>query len=320
MCLCSRYPRRVTSRPRTAAIIGWLLLLLPAGCVPAIAGPNPSPSATTATPAHPDFTEPGAAAAMVNALLVEAGSERALMVEIAGDNVQVSVLADDGKPVTWAHRDGTSAEVPSDLAYVDQATFDVSDFNLSNVGGLFRAATSMSGSDEKQSLTIVDYSGGEVMMSVSTFPESRTVFFNPDGSLLDLLNFDAPGGITKGIDEATEGRLTVYSVTVESDQGVWADYPGDEEGTTERRTRTAKVPVTSNIRNETGDLPVFLVAGIDPDVIWKLVDATRGNEDVPEDAQWSVVIDDRERTGAPRMYFRIGPKTIVTDLNGTVIA
>ena len=257
---------------------------------------------------------------MVNALLAEAGSERALMVEIAEDSVQVSVLADDGKPVTWAHRDGKSSEVPSDLAYVDQSTFDVSDFNLSDVGGLFRAATGMSGSEEQQSLTIVDYSGGEVMISVSTFPESRTVFFNPDGSLLDLLNFDAPGGIAKGIDEATEGRLTVNSVTVQSDQGVWADYPGDEEGTTERRTRTAKVPVTTNIRNETVDLPVYLVAGIRPEMIWTLVDATRGSNDVPEDAQWSVVIDDRERTGVPQLYFRIGPKTIVTDLDGTVIA
>ncbi len=92
------------------------------------------------------------------------------MVEIAKDSVQVSVLSAEGKPVTWAHRDGKSAEVPSDLAYVDQATFDVSRFNISNVGGLFRAAASMSGSEEHQSLTIVDYSGGEVVMSVSTLP------------------------------------------------------------------------------------------------------------------------------------------------------
>ena len=293
--------------------------MLLTGCVPATASTNPSPSVTSATAADPDFTGPGSAASMVNALLAEAGSERALMVEVEEDSVQVSVLADDGKPVTWAHRDGKSAEVPSDLAYVDQATFDVADFNLSDVGGLFRAATNLSGSEEHQSLTIVDYSGGEVMMSVSTFPESRTVFFNPDGSLLDELNFNAPGGIEKGIVEATERRLTVQSVTVASDQGAWADYPGDKEGTTERRTRTAKVPVTTNIRNETVDLPVYLVARIRPDLIWKLVDATRGSTDVPEDAKWSVVIDDREGTELPQMYFTIGPKNIVTDLNGTVI-
>lgn len=292
--------------------------MLLAGCVPATAGPLPSPSSASAT--APDFTQPGVAAAMVNSLLAMAGSQHALMVEITPDSVQVSVLADDGKPVTWANRGDKSAEVSSDLAYVDQATFDVADFNISNVGGLFRAATSMSGSEENQSLTIVDYSGGEVMMSVSTSPESRTVFFNADGSLLDQLNFDAPRGITEGIKEATEGRLTVYSVTVQSDQGVWADYRGDEEGTTERRTRTAKVPVTTNVRTETVDLPVFLVARIHPEAIWKLVDATRGTGDVPEDAKWSVVIDDRERTGVPQMYFTIGSKSLVTDMSGTVIS
>ncbi len=256
---------------------------------------------------------------MVESLLTDAGTRQALMVEITEDSVQVSVLAADGKPVTWAHRDGKSAEVPSDLAYVDQATFDVSRFNISDVGGLFRAAASMSGSEEQQSLTIVDYSGGEVTMSVSTFPESRTVFFNANGALLDVLNFDAPGGIASGIKEAVGLQLTVYSVTVQSDQGAWADFPGDEEGTTVRRTRTSKVPVTTNIRSETPDLPTFLAARIHPEAVWKVVDAVRGTADVPEDARWSVVIEDRDKTGIPRMYFTIGSKSVTTDLSGAVI-
>ena len=296
-----------------------MLAVTLAGCVPAPTSTPTTASSSTSTPADPDFTEPGAAASMVSSLLTDAGSRQALMVEIAEDSVQVSVLSADGKPVTWAHRDGKSAEVPSDLAYVDQATFDVSKFNISDIGGLFRAAASMSGSEEHQSLTIVDYSGGEVVMSVSTLPESRTVFFTHDGALLEVLNFDAPGGIANGIKEAIGLQLTVCSVTVQSDQGAWVDYPGDEEGTTVRRTRTAKVPATTNIRNETSSLPVFVAAKIRPDAVWKVVDAVRGTSDVPEDAKWSVVIEDREKTGLPRMYFTIGSKSLQTDLNGTVI-
>jgi hypothetical protein len=310
----------VTSRPRTAAIVGWVLAVTMSGCIPVPTSAPTTASSPASTPADPDFTEPGAAASMVTSLLKDAGNERALMVEIAKDSVQVSVLSAEGKPVTWAHRDGKSAEVPSDLAYVDQATFDVSRFNISNVGGLFRAAASMSGSEEQQSLTIVDYSGGEVVMSVSTLPESRTVFFNPDGSLLEPLNFDAPGGIANGIKEAIGLQLTVYSVTVQSDQGAWADYPGVQAGTTVRRTRTSKVPVTTNIRNENSSLPVFLAARIHPDAVWKIVDAVRGTADVPEDAKWSVVIEDRDRTGVPRMYFTIGSTSVTTELNGAVIA
>jgi hypothetical protein len=256
---------------------------------------------------------------MVSSLLTKAGSRQALMVEITQDRVQVSVLSAEGKPVTWAHRDGESAEVPSDLAYVDQATFDVSKFNISDIGGLFRAAAGMSGSKEHQSLTIVDYSGGEVVMSVSTLPESRTVFFTPSGALLDVLNFDTLGGIASGIKEAIGLQLTVYSVTVQSDQGTWADYPGDTDGTTVRRTRTAKVPVTTNTRNEKPDLPVFVSAKIRPESVWKVVDAVRGTADVPADAKWSVVIEDREKTGVPRMYFTMGSTSVTTDLNGTVI-
>lgn len=296
-----------------------MLAVTLAGCVPAPTSTPTTASSPTSTPADPDFTEPGTAASMVNSLLTDAGSRQALMVEITEDSVQVSVLSADGKPVTWAHRDGKSAEVPSDLAYVDQATFDVSKFNTSDIGGLFRAAASMSGSEEHQSLTIVDYSGGEVVMSVSTLPESRTVFFNANGALLDVLNFDAPGGIASGIKEAVGLQLSVYSVTVQSEQGAWADYPGDEEGTTVRRTRTAKVPVTTNIRNETPDLPVFVSARIRSDAVWKVVDAVRGTSDVPEDAKWSVVIEDREKTGVPRMYFTIGSKSVTIDLNGAVI-
>ncbi|MCC6494854.1 MAG: hypothetical protein IT193_01200 [Propionibacteriaceae bacterium] len=302
------------SRSRTPAILGWLLALLLAGCVPAAATPTSGPP----TPSEPDFTKPGAAVAMVDSLLAEAGSRRALMVEITESSVQVSVLTADDQPVTWAYRGGKSAEVTSDLAYVDQATFDVSEFNISDVGALFRAATNMSGSEEKQGLTIVDYSGGEVTMSVSTFPESQTVFFNPDGSLLQVLNFDAPGGIDDGVAEVLESRFTVYSVTIQSDQGVWAEFPGTEDGTTVRRTRTAKVPVTTNIRNETVDLPLISTSRVRPEVIWELVDDLRGSSEVPEDSKWSVVIDDRDRTGYPRMRFTIGPKSVVTDLNGTI--
>ncbi len=255
---------------------------------------------------------------MVESLLAEAGSRRALMVEITESSVQVSVLTGEDEPVTWAYRGGKSAEVTSDLAYVDQATFDVSEFNISDVGALFRAATNMSGSEEKQGLTIVDYSGGEVTMSVSTFPESQTVFFNPDGSLLQVLNFDAPGGIADGVAEVLGSRFTVYSVTIQSDQGVWAEFAGTEDGTTVRRTRTAKVPVTTNIRNETVDLPLISTSRVRPEVIWELVDGVRGSSEVPEDSKWSVVIDDRDRTGYPRMRFTIGPKSVETDLNGTI--
>lgn len=305
----------MTTRPPPWLALGWLLVLVLVGCVQ-VATPSPS---LTPTPTGPDFTRPGQASAMVQRLLTEAGHQRALLVEVTKTSVQVSMLDSDQTPVTWAYRDGEIGQVPSDLAYVDQATFDIDRFNISDVGALFRAAASMSGSEQNQSLTIVDYSGGEVMMSVSTVPESRTVFFNPNGSLLEILDFDTPGGVARGIDAAVGPRLSVYSVTVESELGAWVDYPGTDEKVV-RRTRTAKVPVTTNIRAENVDLPVFSTGLIEAEAIWEVVDAVRGTSEVPESATWSVVIDDRSRLGIPRMHFAIGSKVLTTDLSGNVIS
>ena len=256
---------------------------------------------------------------MVKQLMAKADSTAALMVEITESTVQVSVLDDAHQPTTWAYRGGEIAQVPSDLAYVDQSTFSVSRFNINDVGALFRAAAGMAGSEQDQSLTIVDYSGGEVVMSVSTVPESRTVFFNPDGSLLPVLDFDTPGGIAQGLKEAIGTRSTVASITVESDQGAWVDFPADTETTT-RRTRTQKVPVTTNVRAEKLELPMFNAASVDAAAIWRVVDGLRGTSEIPEQSKWSVVIDDRDALGVPRMHFTIGPKVVVTDLAGNVVS
>jgi hypothetical protein len=287
--------------------------MLLVGCTPVPPTVSPTPSPTTL-----DFTRPGAASAMVAQLLAEAETEYALMVEVTTDSVEVSVL-DDDKTVTWAYRDGKIGEVASDLQYVDQATFPVAKFDISDVGALFRAAAGQSGSAEKQSLTIVDYSGGEVMMSVSTVPESRTVFFNPDGSLLQVLDFDTPEGVATGIRDAVGDRATVYSISVESDQGAWTEYPGGG-GTTVRRTRTAKVPVTTNVTDQQVDLPLFLASRVDPQAIWTVADTVRGSAGVSASSRWSVVIDDRQGLGTPRMHFTFGSTVLTTDLEGNVVS
>lgn len=298
--------------PLRQALTGAVAAAMLAGCTPA--SPQPSPSASAA-----DFSAPGAASNMVDQLLAKAGSQDALMVEVTRSTVQVSVLGTGHKTATWAYRGGEMSEVPSDLAYVDQASFDVARFNLDDVGALFRAAAGMSGSEQSQSLTIVDYSGGEVMMSVSTVPESRTVFFNPDGSLLPVLDFNTPGGITRGIDEAVGTRTSVASVTIDSSQGAWVDYPADTE-TTIRRTRTAKVPVTTNTRAEKLDLPEFNPARLNADAIWQVVDRTRGSDAVPAESPWNVVIDDRDRIGSPRMHFSFAGSVLTTDLAGREVS
>jgi len=305
----------VTTRPRRLLVLSWLCGMLLTGCAPADPTPVDTP---TPSPTAKDFTVPDAAVAMVERLLSEADSQQVLTVDITAETVEVTVLDADHKPVAWAYRDGEIGQVPTDQQYVDQATFDVSRFNFSDVGALFRAAAGQSGSAENQTLTIVDYSGGNVTMSVSTVPESRTVFFTPSGALLPILNFDTEGGITQGITDALGSRLTVYSITVDSGQGVWVDYPGEPD-TVVRRTRTSKVPVTTNVTARSVSLPLFLAARVSAASIWKVVDAARGAGELPEEGGWSVVIDDRRNLGAPRMYFSFGTRVVTTDIEGNEV-
>lgn len=294
------------------AVIGLLCSLLISGCGTT---PEASPATPASSPSVADFRQPGVAADMVNQLLTKAESDRLLSVEISATTVEVTVLDEEDATHAWAYRQGELAEVPTDQQYVDQATFDIASFNLTDIGALFRAAAGQSGSAESQTLTIVDYSGGNVTMSISTVPESRTVFFTPDGSLLPILSFDTPGGISSALEEVLADHQSAYSVTVDSESGVWAEYPGETD-TLIRLTRTAKVPVTTNVTARSVDLPQFPVEQVDPEAIWEVIDRLHSNGDLDATGAWSVVIDDREEVGHPRMYFRAGSNVIVTDLAG----
>ncbi len=288
------------------AVCGGLLVALSA-CTPAAPAPAPEPL---------DFTRPGVAQAMVHQLLDRAGSQQALMVRITANTIHVSVL-ENQQPVTWAYRDGAAAKVASDLQYVDQATFLIDRFNIADVGALFRAAAGQSGSATGQSLTIVDTARGDVEMSVSTEPESRTVFFNNDATLTEVLDFETLYGITQGLRDTTGTRTLVYSITVISDQSASTEYPGTGTATL-RRTRGTKVPAITTVRSNSG-LPLFNPAGVNPAAIWRVVCAVRGRNDVPADAKWSVTIDNREKLVQPRMYFAFGFSVVVAEIDGTIV-
>lgn len=302
---------------RALAVCLALLAPLSAGCQST--APSPSPSAS-ASPTSVDFTQPGAADRVIDDLMAAANSRQLIMAQIARDTASISVLAEGDTPLTWAHRDGEVKQVTSDLAYVDQATFDIRDFNISDVGALFAAAAEQSESEANQTLQIVDYSGGQVMMTVTTNPESRTVFFNPDGSLVETLDFQTVEGLTAGYAEVVGIRSLVYSVGVKSSLGIWADFPALTATTVTRRQRTAKVPATTIRRSEEASLPLISTSSIDPATIWTVVQRTVHEHNQRPEPEWSVEIDDRDERGAPRMYFTVGGVSLVTDVDGNEVS
>ena len=296
------------TRALAAAVVTALGLL--AGCTQ----PAPPPSPTATSTVHVDLTAPGQARAMIRRLIAKAGTQRLIQVEITKDWAAITVVKDD-QAETWAWRDNTIKQVDTDVAYVQQTVFSIDDFNINDVGALFRSSASISGSESDQELQIVDSSAGEVFMSVSTVPESRTVFFYPDGSLLPTLDFATEGGIERGLSDVLGTRNTAIAVGVQSTLGAWVDFPGSTT-TTIRRLRTSTVPVTINERSQRPELPSFNVTRVKAGAIWRVLSAARTKGNFTSNTRWQVVIDDRARSGVARMYFTIGSTSSVADLDG----
>jgi hypothetical protein len=296
--------------------------LLLSGCTPAAITPVPTPPVTSSTPSPSpsgiDFTRPGQARRMIDTLIAAAGSDQLLMVEVTAESVQIGVLK-DGQASTWAYREGTVGKVIGDLTYVNQATFSIDRFHIDNVAAMFDAAAAVAGSAEQQSLNIVDNAGGDVVMSVATVPESKTVFFNPDGTLLKLLDFDTVDGIQTGLSEALGIRTLVYSITISSTQGVQVICTGGTDRLV-HRTRGLRVPVTSVTIPGNSDVAEFSATKVDPTTIWRLVQSLRDGKKAPIDADWKLVIDDRAGHGVPRMYLTVGTVNVVSTLGGTIVS
>lgn len=254
---------------------------------------------------------------MIQQLIRRAGSRPPVLVQVTKSSVAVSVLKGT-TPVTWAYRNGAIAEIPSDLAYVNQATFQISDFTLSNIGALFRAAAGQAGSEQSQMLQVVDYSGGQVLMAVSTNPESRTVFFDADGSLIPELDFRTPGGLATGLNEVVRDLNQVSQITIDSSTGIQVDYPGDDTESV-RRQRTAKVPMTTIGRSEPLSAIPFNPGLVRPAILTELLSHVRYRHQLADDAAWTITIQIPDGASSPRINLSIGGVSVTADLAGNVI-
>lgn len=307
---------------RLAAALGAALALAAAGCAPAIPPTSGPPSATAPLL---DLTAPGVAQRVVRELVAASGSGRVLIVDVRPHEASVSVLV-GATPHTWAYRDGSIKEIASDLTYVDQLAFDPERFDLSDVGALFRTAAELSGSSSGQRLQIVDRQGADhspddVKMAVATNPETRTVFFNADGTLVPTLDFHTEAGIAQGLADARGVHTSASSVAVGSDLGAAIEFPGVTANTIVRRVRAAQFPVTASGRGGNGDgLDLFDPRLVDAAAIWRVLQRYAAVGAFGPTTAWSVVVDQRGGVATPRMHVTVGSARQVTDLAGNPVS
>ncbi len=290
------------------------------GCSPTTA-PTPTVTQVTATPSPPtivrDFTETGEARAVVEELIRAAGTIQAIKVELERYSASLSVVSGmDARTYAW--RNGQIGKVESDTRFVGQAIFDPRDYRLDDLGSLFATAGALARSTAAQQLQIVEYSDRVVLMTVTTNPESLTVFFRKDGTLISPVDLTTTAGLAEALSDVIGTRRSVLALGVlPGNGGCYVDVPGGD-GVIVRAIRMPKLPVRTAARRETSTLEPFDPLLVKPSIVVDSLRRALAGQGASA-APWSLAVDRRGGVGEPRMHFTVGGAELVTTLTGVDI-
>ena len=249
---------------------------------------------------------------MVRELVSAAGTINAIKVEISVHEASLSIVS-GMTATTWAWRNGKIAVVDSDTQYVGQKIFDPRDFDVSDIAGMFSTAAKLAKSDSGQQLQIVEYADRTVYMTVTTNPESLTVFFRQDGSLVSQVDLTTLSGIGEAYNDVVSTKRYVNALGILPNQGgMYVDVAVLD--TIVRTVRQPRLPVRTTTRRETTTLAPFDPALVKPMIIASSLDricAKANLQSAP--AGWSLEVDSKDNTAEPRMYFTVnGDQTVMT--------
>jgi len=281
-----------------------------AGCTPQVA---PTP-----TPRPVDFTQPGVAQDMLGQLMAAAGTTRVINVEFTAGEARLAVVA--GSTVrTYAYRDGRIAPVDSDVEWVGQAIFDPRGFGLGDLGTLFAEAAAVTGSSQGQKLQIVEYDSGHIYLIVTTYPETRPVFFTPGGRLIGDFDATDPVQLAGALAEVTSLGWTVERLGIAADGSVYADLPASP-GQVMHVVRNPRFPVRDQVIADPTPGPAFDARGVTAGVLTALLARAAAHTDRPLTDGFTVVVEQRTGDPAPTALITVGTRTVRATLDGVVLA
>lgn len=311
---CSSSPGTVTTAPGTmspsASPSPSPSPSLPEGIPSATGSPVPDAQLPLRYPIAGKLTD-GSAGAVVNELHRVAGGLPVLKLDLTETEATLTALRPDRGVISFVWRDGLISRTDSDIQYLDQATFDPADFPVSSLGRMFSVAD-MQGVRGELVLQIVEYRAGQVLMTVSSRPESRTLFFRKDGTAVPRLGVTSVADLTAGIDEVVGDSAEVFAVTVSPATGFSADLPDAERGVVLNRTRPPAMPVYETRRTEVASLPLFDPRVIEPASLAKVVART---QEAP-DQECTVSVDMSLGRSAPVARVQCGATTSYADMQG----
>lgn len=284
---------------------------------------SPTASPTTSGSAGRDLFSPGLAQEVVAELVAAAEGKPVVRVVLDRTRARLTYVDTGDRPrsMVWLAGVISSSDDGTDL--VAATSFNPADFNLINVAVLFATAARLSGSENHQELQINEYDHGGVLMTITTSPESSTVFFDREGTLIPRLRLSTDAGLSIGLNDILENRIYVVAVgatitNTSASSQLWADVVATS-GVLERRIRPANMPMYLTKRRETPTTTQFDSSLIDPQVVGRLIRTGPSMLGKPNGSPLTLTITQPADQPAPRITVDVGSSQLVTDLAGAPI-
>lgn len=273
--------------------------------------PTPSAELPLDFPIEGSLIEGDNAQEVVEALHATAGDYPALKLDVTLTQATLTVLSPEEEVLAYRWSDDVIDSVATDFEYLEQATFDPADYPLDQMGRMFDVAN-LRGVEGDLIYQIQEYREGLVFQTISSTPESTTVFFLGDGIAVPDLGTTMSIDVQDGFQAVTRDAEEIYRFGLDPARGFYAEIPGNGDDAGILRTRMGAVP-TFDTPIAATDMPEpFSPELIPPAVLSQLLSNTRSS---PED-QCSLVVDKSHERTAPVISITCDGETIYADLDG----
>lgn len=281
-------------------------------------GPTPSPTPSpTPVETRISLRREGVARTVVNSLLFQANSPSLIRLTLTEFKATIFYV-EDGKATALSWENGKTQAFDTDMEFLNQAPFNSRNFAFDDLDRIFTQAAELSGSSSGQELQINEVNDTNILMSVSTTPESISVFFRADGSLIRPLDFTVETDFAEGLLDVTQGREYITAITYSPNSGLSAEML-HEPGVVTTWNRPAKLPAFSSKRAVLVDPTPFQASLVQPDVIVHLMETLPNRFGKPAGTPISFEIAHDSVSGEPRITFDVDGNKVVTDLKGYVL-
>ena len=254
----------------------------------------------------------GGAKQIVRRMMEITNNRPALKLDVSTSEVTLTVLDTTQKPFTLRWRANQITPADSDIQYLGQTTFRPTDYPLGNINDLFDTATRMGATGMEKIMQIVEQRSGEVYLTVTTIPETKTVFFEKDGTPVRNLGYTSVADLTDGLAAVIAGSRAATQIGFGPNTGYWIDLPANN-GITERRIRSAALPVYTTRIKEASSLTPFDPTQLDALVLARSIQKFNSGSK----AECKIEVDNRYRQKTPIIRYDCGGKVHFTAPDGT---